>query len=245
MSGVRRWDLVRVSMRLALLQSTWCEGGMQSVGLTYSLLPGLRRISRGTEELVANTQLHGQPFNTHPFLAGAVAGAALRLEEEGRAPEEIKAFLSGTMGPLAALGDPFFRVAFPFLGAVLASLAAFYGGALAGVVTMLLMFNFAHLLVRVGGVFVGYRESYDVLKWMARGLGPTRTRLLKITASLGAGLLIVAAVRRFDGGACAPEGLALTAFGVIAGLALTRWKSTQVAVILGLPAAAILAQVLP
>ncbi|MCP4675816.1 MAG: PTS system mannose/fructose/sorbose family transporter subunit IID [Deltaproteobacteria bacterium] len=228
MNKVRTGDLIRVSMRLTFLQSTWCEGGMQSVGLAYCLMPGLRRIVTDKEELKHAVVSHQEPFNTHPFLVGAIAGATLRLTEDGKNPKEINSFIHNTMGPLAAIGDPFFRGALPVFVAVTASLAAILGGAVAGILTLLLLFNLVQIFVRFFGVFVGYRESMGMLTRVARWLSPTRSKALKTTAAAWAGAVLVFAAAKFGPAEPWWVPIVFAACGIVAAFLLTKWERSRV-----------------
>ncbi|MBW2277779.1 MAG: PTS system mannose/fructose/sorbose family transporter subunit IID, partial [Deltaproteobacteria bacterium] len=125
---IGRLDLLRVGLRLLVLQSAWSEGILQSVGLAYCLVPGLRRIHSTPAELDAAIRRHRTPFNTHPFLAGAIAGAVLRMEADGLPPQQIASFTRDSMGPLGAVGDPFFRGALAPTASLIAALAALLGG---------------------------------------------------------------------------------------------------------------------
>ncbi|MDJ0761517.1 MAG: PTS system mannose/fructose/sorbose family transporter subunit IID [Myxococcota bacterium] len=197
MKKISQKALIHTGLRLTLLQSAWCEGGMQSVGLAYCLLPSLRGLKTSSEHLRALLSQYREPFNTHPFLVGAVVGATLRLVEDGKENQEITAFLRGTMGPLAALGDPFLRNALPIFVATTSSLVTLSGGILAGIITLLILFNTVHISVRFGGFYIGYRKGYHVLNWIGERLNHTRTNVLRILAALGAGVVPVAAAIRF------------------------------------------------
>jgi mannose/fructose/N-acetylgalactosamine-specific phosphotransferase system component IID len=221
-------DLIRINARLAFLQSTWCEREMQSVGMAYSMLPGLKKLSSSEEVLKASLMRHRKPFNTHPFLACAAIGAALQLQEEGRESQEIDRFLGSTMGPLAALGDPFFRNALPaFVSAVSAFVAIFFG-MIPGIITLLVMFNVVHLFVRIGGLVVGYKEGYAVLVRVARWLSPTRTSILKVVAAICVGGVMVSMAHLLtrDLELRWLEIVAL-ASGLILAVALKQWRFLQ------------------
>lgn len=194
MSRLRTSDLLRVSLRLALLQAAWNTETLQSAGLAYCLVPGLRRIHEANAAVNAAIQRYREPFNTHPFLAGVVAGAVLRREEEGRTAKEISTFVHGTMGPLAAAGDPFFKGGLAPAVAVIAALVALAAGALAGAIALVVLFNVVHVTIRVAGVFVGHRRDARGIERIVRWIGPARTRLLRAsTAGLGGALLVAAA----------------------------------------------------
>jgi PTS system mannose-specific IID component len=227
MTKIRTKDLIRVSFRLTLLQSTWCEGGMQSIGLAFCLLPGLRRLYGSSGELNEALRRHNLPFNTHPFLAGILAGAALKIEEEGGTPQEMDAFLQNSMGPLAALGDPFFFGALPVFVAVTASLCAIYGGILAGILSLLLLFNGVHIVVRLRGIFTGYRKGYEALTPMARWLSPGHTRMVKTLAAIGTGGVLIASVRSFGAVESLWVTIAIGLGGILLALGFTKWRSSQ------------------
>ena len=106
-------------------------------------------------------------------------GALLKMEEQHASPKEIAHFSANTMGILAAFGDPFFRSALPIFASVTSCLAAMFGGVLAGIVTLLLLFNAVHFAVRFGGITIGYREGREVVPRVARWLSPRRTQNIK------------------------------------------------------------------
>ncbi|MCP4199496.1 MAG: PTS mannose/fructose/sorbose transporter family subunit IID [Proteobacteria bacterium] len=244
MNKIRRKDLLKVSLRLTLLQSTWCEGEMQSIGLAFCLLPGLRRLYGSRDELNEALRRHHRPFNTHPFVAGVIAGAALKIEEERRTPEEMDLFLQSSMGPLAALGDPFFFGALPIFVAVAAALCAMYAGVWAGILSLLFLFNGIHIAVRLKGVFTGYREGYESLPHMARWLSPSHTRWAKTLAAAGAGAVLIAAVREFG----AVDSLWVTVVigvgGILMAFGLRKWRSSHYFLMPALVAIALCVEVL-
>lgn len=245
MSKLSRKHLMHVGFRVSLLQSTWFEGGMQAIGLSYCLIPGLRVIYPEPIELRAAIERYQAPFNTHPFMAGIIAGCILRMEEEKTPREVISSFAGNAMGLLAALGDPFFKGALPTFVSVCACLAAMIGGVTAGVATIVVAFNVIHLAVRFMGVSLGYTEGLDVLKRVAGWISPARTAALKRASAVGAGLVLVVASMRF--GHLVEQqmwhGIAAAAAGLSIAIILTVWrKSARFAVPVTL-AAVVLAEV--
>jgi mannose/fructose/N-acetylgalactosamine-specific phosphotransferase system component IID len=228
MNRLSKTALMHVGFRLSLLQSTWFEGGMQSIGLAYCLIPGLRVLYPDPEEMQQAVRRYEHPFNTHPFLVGFIAGALLRMEEQKRSTDDISCFSANAMGLLGAFGDAFFRSAVPSFVTVIACLAAILGGPLCGCITLLVLFNGVHLAVRLGGVSIGYREGCDVLLSVARWLNADRTRRIKLMAALLGGVLLVAVATTF--GTHAPVcGQLLTASAgcALGGLLLTKWSASQ------------------
>lgn len=224
MRKLRTIDLVRISLRLSLLQVTWSEGGMQAVGLSYCLVPGLKRMGLPKDEIKARLARHREPFSTHPFLASVIAGAILKMNEEERDDREVMSFLRDTMGPLAAVGDPFFLTALPALASAASGLAAILLGPLVGILMMFVLFNSFHLLVRLGGIALGYREGHSVLPRVGGWIGPARTDWLKTMAALLFGVLIIAATAVFaPHGGSRPVFLGVVAASVAASLAFKRF----------------------
>ncbi len=224
MSHIRKRDLLHTGLRLALFQSTWCEGGMQSVGLAYCLIPGLSNLAGSKKQLKDLVEVCAEPFNTHPYLGGVVAGIALNMAEHGKSKKEIQAFLHDVMGPLAALGDPFLKEALPIFVAAVTAIVAMWGGALLGIVTLLVLFNSVHLVVRIGGVVIGHRDGYGVMGRMGRWLSHNRTNFLRHAAALLIGVVAVKAAVMFG-----PEGpkwmsLLMVIGGVAASFGLAKWR---------------------
>jgi mannose/fructose/N-acetylgalactosamine-specific phosphotransferase system component IID len=228
-SGVKSTDLMRVASRLSLLQTTWFEGGMQSIGLAYCLIPGLRSLYPKPDDLQEALDRYQTPFNTHPFLAGIIAGALLKMEEQHAPPKDIAYFSTNTMGVLAAFGDPFFRSALPMFATVCACLAAMLGGVIAGIATLLVLFNAVHFAVRFGGINLGFREGRDVVPSVARWLSPKRTHMIRRLSAIGIGLVLVGTAMTF--GAMTPGSrwptLAACATAVLASVSMTLWRPTQ------------------
>ncbi|MEZ4463704.1 MAG: PTS system mannose/fructose/sorbose family transporter subunit IID [bacterium] len=137
---------------------------MQNVGFATCMLPALRRLYRGAE-LRAAVERHLEFFNSHPYMACAVLGAAVRMEEDIAAgtasPERVRAFKRTMMGPLAALGDGFFWTSLKPFGAAWAIYGVLYDQLWAPV-AFLVLYNALHLGVRIFGIFRGYRVAEQV-----------------------------------------------------------------------------------
>ena len=75
-------------------------------GFAFSILTVLRKLHRDNPSGFRETlQRHAEHFNSHPYLADLALGAACRMEEDGRDPEEIRRFKLAVKGPLGSLGD--------------------------------------------------------------------------------------------------------------------------------------------
>jgi mannose/fructose/N-acetylgalactosamine-specific phosphotransferase system component IID len=246
MSKVSRTQLFKIAARLSLLQSTWFEGGMQAIGLCYCLIPGLRAIYSNSDDLKAALLRYQAPFNTHPFMAGIIVGMLLRMEEEKTPPSDISTFARNAMGLLAALADPFFKSALPTFVCVIACLTAMVGGAIAGIVTIVIAFNAIHLAVRFMGVSLGYTEGMNVLKRVAGWISPMRTAKLKRASAVGAGVVLSFFAIRF--GSPISQQLLLSivaaASAIAAAYVLTIWRKPARLVIPVTLAAVVLVEVI-
>jgi PTS system mannose-specific IID component len=106
---------------------------------------------------------HCEHFNAHPYLANLALGAACRLEEEGRDPDEVSRFKRAVRGPLGSLGDALIWVGWrpaTVLAALVLALAGVPPGWTVGV--FLALYNLGHLSLRVWGFRTGLTRGSDV-----------------------------------------------------------------------------------
>lgn len=105
-------DLNKCYARLSL----WGESSlnferMQSVGWCNAMIPALKKLYTTKEELSEALKRHLQFFNTELMFGNLIFGPTIALEEErAENPEKVPAelissFKTGTMGPVAAIGD--------------------------------------------------------------------------------------------------------------------------------------------
>jgi PTS system mannose-specific IID component len=183
--------LAKVFFRSFLLQASWNFERLQSLGVLYTIAPALRFLYRG-EELVAAGKRHLEYFNTHPFMASAVLGAILDLEQKqsrGEAQQVgVQDFKRMVMAPYAAIGDAFFWGAIRPLAAGIALFFAFKGSLWAPVV-YLALFNLPHLWFRVVGLQRGYALGLRIVEIIQRfRLPDLAIRLKEVTVVLLGGL---------------------------------------------------------
>jgi PTS system mannose-specific IID component len=165
MTALPRRMLARIAARSLFLQASWNYEQLQSLGLLFALIPALQRFY-DREQLVLAYRRHLQYFNTHPYLASALIGAFLKLEEihAGGQEEEIgiNEFKSAVMAPCAAMGDGFFWGALRPVASVSGLFLAFKGS-LWGPVLFLALFNLPHFWWRTFGLMRGYRRGFRVV----------------------------------------------------------------------------------
>jgi mannose/fructose/N-acetylgalactosamine-specific phosphotransferase system component IID len=198
MTNLGTADLLKVSLRLTLVQSAWTHTSMQSEGVVYCLAPALSKLYPGNANLHRILKHYQIPINTHPFLVSVMAGAILKMETEKKSTRTILAYVRTTMGPLAALGDPFFHGALAPLAAISASLITLLFGSIAGIITLLAVFNGVHLLIRISGLFIGYKKGVDAFEDVGRWIDSDKTKFLRMAASITGGVLIGLLVFRYS-----------------------------------------------
>lgn len=200
----RRWiepvpPLVRarIFLRSFLLQATWNRKGMQNLGFAYALWPALVHLYPDRTARIEATRRHLTFFNSHPYLAAAILGGTIRLEEQvarGEAPAAaVEGFKQALMGPFAAVGDSFYWLSLrPFVGAACVLLAPFIG--LWSVFLFLFLYNVPHLLFRVVLFHQGYRLGDRVVTKVAQMSLPAWGARLRLgTACVGGAGAVVAA----------------------------------------------------
>ncbi len=196
---------LRVFLRSLLLQASWNREGMQNLGFAYVLYPALCRLYPEGPARVAALQRHLDFFNCHPYLAAAVVGGALRLEERvamGEVPAEaVPAYKRALGPPFAALGDAFFWGALrpaTGLAGVLVALIAPSARPVWALATFLGLYNAIHLSARAWLFVHGYASPEGVVGALGAVHLPDSTSLIKATAATLAGA--VAATLAVAGG---------------------------------------------
>ncbi len=165
-----RGTIILVFIRLGLLQASWNFQRLQNLGVLYALGPALRRLFEG-EDLKAAQQRHLEYFNSHPYMAPAILGAALAIEETqaagGTSVVKAAEFKKMTIAPFAAMGDALFWGGIRPLAACTALFFAFRESLWAPLV-FLLLFNIPHLLFTIVGFWLGYRRKHHILEFIAQ-----------------------------------------------------------------------------
>lgn len=159
-----RSDMWRAVRRSFAVQALWNYPTLIGPGLTYAMLPLLRRIHAGDPvALRASVARHLESFNSHPYLASVAVGALARLEFEEAPAEEIERFRVALRGPLGTLGDRTIWAEWrPFC--LLVGIVLFGVGAhpLAAVLTFFILYNVGHAWVRVWGFRRGWQHGRGV-----------------------------------------------------------------------------------
>lgn len=154
-----------VLVRTFFLQSTWNFERMQNLGFCYAILPALRKIYKKEGELKEPLRRHLEFFNTHPYLASAIIGVVVRMEEDVESglvgADDVNTLKTAVMGSCGAIGDSFFWGALKPLVSIVAVLLAALGFILAPII-FLLLYNLPHVWIKIFGFYAGYSEGVQV-----------------------------------------------------------------------------------
>jgi len=214
-----RRDFVRALLRTFAAQGSWNYRSYTAGGLTYALLPLLRRIHAGDPvRLREALERHMRPFNAHPYLIPLAVGALARVERDREEGERIVRFRTALSSSLGALGDRLVWQAWRPFCLLMAVLGFNLGlGPWAAVVLFLIPYNAGHVALRIWGMRRGWSEGLRVgavmsgepVRRLARWLTAVDVVLMGAVAVTLAGRLAGAALPAWTG----PAGGAAAALG--------------------------------
>lgn len=167
---------VSALLRLMFIQGAWNYERMQGVGFAWGSLPLLRPLATTHPERFRDAVGRAAAFfNANPFLAGAAAGAAARVEADGLPGEQVVRLRTALCGPLGALGDQLFWMGLvPALSATMLLALSLGAGTLAVVVTVL-AFAAGRVAVSWWALEQGWRHGPGIgrviqVSWLPRGI---------------------------------------------------------------------------
>ena len=187
-TGVR----ARVFLRSLFLQAAWNPQGMQNLGFAYAVAPALRVLYPDPKARAEAAHRHLEFFNCHPYLAAAIIGAALQVEEQvarGELPAEKVTQLKKALGPpFAAVGDGFYWLGLRPVAALLGALSVPYLG-LWSLAVFLGLYNLGHVAGRLWLFSQGLRLGPGVVTALGKLKAPQATGWLKLGGAVLAGVL--------------------------------------------------------
>ena len=190
--GVR--ELFGVYCRSFLLQAAWSYDRMQSVGFAYALEPVLRKLYQDPVEYEARLRLHLEYFNTQPYFASFVLGAAVRMEQnrvQGESAEvcDIAGLKASLMAPLGALGDSLVWGALKPMTAIVAAAVCILGYWWAPLM-FLVIYNVGHAGLRAWLLWQGYIGCGNAVTLVSRFRFTAVAKWFKVLSLCFAGALI-------------------------------------------------------
>jgi mannose/fructose/N-acetylgalactosamine-specific phosphotransferase system component IID len=199
-------DLVSAFLRSFFLQAAWNFERYLSYGVAFAMMPVLKKVYPSPEERAQALSRHLEYFNTHPYMASFVLGAIIRMEEEKQQlppaqrkqkEEEIGALKVGMMGPVAAMGDNLFWATIrPYCGLlavtlVLSNVFQVEGQYWIIPLLFLIVYNVAHVGIRLTGFIQGYQKSDQVVLTLRKYGFQNAIQGLKFASVILLGVLIV------------------------------------------------------
>lgn len=188
---------LRLFVGSLFIQSSWSFERLQALGFASAITPALRELYGNGPEGREALKRHLAHFNTNPYLASAILGAAVRMEEDVRAgkmkPAEVAGFKRMTMGAYGAIGDNFFWAGLRPLASVAGVLGVVLWGVW-GVALMLLLYNAFHLWLRWRGLVKGLELGRGVAGWISNLVLPRWAGRGRMAASAMLGVAAAAAV---------------------------------------------------
>lgn len=203
---------LRMTIRLFAIQASWNYEVLMGSGIAFCVEPALRLLPGGVEGEAYRAALarQSQYFNAHPYLASIAVGALARAELEQQPPARIERFRTALCGPLGSVGDRLVWVGLlptaSWFALVLFGLGV---GPLGCVVAFLLLYNVAHVTLRLWGLERGWRAGLAVAQSLAHPVlreGPTRLARLGTFLS---GVAVPLVIARLVGDALVPSAIAV------------------------------------
>ncbi|OPZ59871.1 MAG: Mannose permease IID component [Deltaproteobacteria bacterium ADurb.Bin510] len=179
---------LKILWRANFVQSAWNFKGMQNIGFSFMLAPGLSELAAAPERL----NDYGRFFNTQPYMAPIIAGVDLNLEAAGQAATADKLQRS-LASSLAAIGDTlFWGTLKPLMG--LAAVLSAILGSFWGIGLSLLAFNLVRGAVVCWGFDQGLKLGPQGALNVSSRLSVNRTGSLTYFISLLGGLTLMQAL---------------------------------------------------
>ncbi len=164
--------LRKLFFRSMALEANFNFETCQNTGFAFAIIPVLKKIYSGKEQLAIALKRHLQFFNTSPYGSTLIIGIAAAMEEQNSRDEEfdadsINSVKLGLMGPLAGIFDSLFWGTFKVIAAGVGTSLAIKGH-IAGALLFILIFNVPHLLLRYKLTFTGYQAGTRFLQQVAK-----------------------------------------------------------------------------
>lgn len=178
--------VLSIIWRSLFIQAAWNFKGMQNIGFTHAIIPGLKHLSQ--ENHPENTNHTVSFFNTQPYMASTAIGVFLHLQENGN-EEMIEKIRPSLTGSLAAIGDTFFwTVMKPVLAILLLFSAVF--DQMWGLFMALILYNTLHLWTVAWGFSMGYRKGPQGALTMGRLLSVDLSNNVSLLIPFLSGILL-------------------------------------------------------
>lgn len=195
MAKLTKSDVRKCAMRwMPMAVNTFSYEYQEAGSVVFALGPALRKIYPDDSEYVEALNNHFNYFNTQPWMANLVLGAALGIEDEGgiQAKDAVQGLKMALMGPLAGIGDSLIWVLYPTIMGSIAGALALEGNI--SVTLIWLFLNIAFMFARVWMMELGYTSGTKLFSMLGDKLGML-TETLSVLGLVVVGALIPSVVK--------------------------------------------------
>ena len=156
----------RIFLRSLCWQTSWNFARMQCLGLAYAIFPLLEKLyGKDSEHLAQRTRRYLVCFNTNPYMAAAILGFMVHMEQQGEEMGDQGLALSGSLGGLyGAVGDAFFWNGLKPMVSALAVMIFFWHPSLWAAIFLLCAYNLVHLGMRYTIFLHGLHRGIGVIE---------------------------------------------------------------------------------
>jgi len=171
---------VRSFMRCYLVGTAFNTRGLQNIGMTYAMQPGLAAIHEDPKDLKAAQKRYARHYQSHPFWSSCMVGILLNVETSiatGHFPPKMLSKVKDTTAyTLSAIGDSVFAgslLIFWAMSTICLLLSGYTGGAFALGLTFFIGLQAFRAYTFIGGVKYGFRflerlKKWDLINWGRR-----------------------------------------------------------------------------
>jgi PTS system mannose-specific IID component len=177
--------IAAILWRSFFIQGAWNFKGMQNIGFTNAILPGLKHLD---PKNITNAVRHYLAFfNTQPYMAPTILGVHLNLieQKQGDMADKLNPSLSGS---LAAIGDTFFwstlKPLMSLLFLLIVIIDQFWGFFL-----VLIAYNGIHLWTMIWGFVQGYNKGPSGALAIGRMLSVDLSKLISLLIPFLSGVI--------------------------------------------------------
>ncbi|MGT2799643.1 PTS system mannose/fructose/sorbose family transporter subunit IID [Streptococcus marmotae] len=164
-------DHLHTALRWTFIGSNTVNfGTLQGAGYAWAIADILRKLYPNDEDYKKAMEVEFEYFNTTPYMAPAVLGADVAIQErEGlKSLNAVRSVKTSLMGPLAGMGDSILWVLFPTIMGSIAGYMALEGNPLGALVWIAL--NMLLVLFRIKLYDLGYKSGVRLITDLASQL---------------------------------------------------------------------------
>ncbi len=163
--------LLRCFLRSYFVYAAYNSRGMQNIGFTYAIDPGLRAIHRSPGDLLAARVRYIRHYNCHPFWTPLLLGVFLHTEAAIAAGRLHPAAFTGikdvTINTLSALGDSMFGGTLIVTWALSSALLISRGHPMVALSVSVSLFIMLQLF-KLAGFLAGLSRGLSILFWLRK-----------------------------------------------------------------------------